>query len=259
MLENPLRLEDGGYIMDFDDLAAKIGPSTRLLILCNPHNPVSRVWREAELRRLGEICLRNGILVVADEIHGDLVYPGFRHIPWASLSPELAGNAIVCTSASKTFNLPGLHTSDIIIPNPGLRRRFSEGMRGNGIFSPNIFGVAATEAAYRYGEPWLNELLVYLKGNITFLQEYAAARIPGLKVSPPEGTYLLWLDFRGCGISPERLGRFVRDDARVGLEAGTVFGCREEGFERMNIACPRSVLAEALGRIEGAVSRLRQP
>jgi cystathionine beta-lyase len=256
ILDNPLRLENGHYFMDMDDLKAKISPRTRMIILCSPHNPVSRVWKEEELRQLGELCVKKGILVVSDEIHGDIIYNGFKQIPFASISPEFADNSITCTGTSKTFNLAGLHTSNIIISNPALRKRFATMVRNCGFLSPNIFGTVATEAAYRHGEQWLIQLLEYLEGNITYANSYISQMIPGLKITQPQGTYLVWLDFRACGISRQKLGTFIREEAKVGLEPGILFGCKEEGFERMNIACPRSTLEKALDRIAAAVKSL---
>ncbi|MCK5641868.1 MAG: aminotransferase class I/II-fold pyridoxal phosphate-dependent enzyme, partial [Gammaproteobacteria bacterium] len=250
-------LQNGQYVMDLADLKAKFNPRARMLILCNPHNPISRVWQKEELRRLGELCLEHDILIVSDEIHEDIVYDGFKHIPFTLVAEEFAEKTIVCTAASKTFNLPGLQMSNIIMSNPTLRNRFSGTVRSCGTYSPNIFGTVATEAAYRYGEPWLEQLLEYLQGNVAFLTKYIAERIPGLKVTQPQATYLLWLDFRDCGIEPARLSEFVRKDAKVGLEAGTIFGCKEVGFERMNIACPRFTLTEGLRRIEKAVNLLK--
>ncbi|MFH1382844.1 MAG: MalY/PatB family protein [Chloroflexota bacterium] len=257
ILDNPLRLENGQYTMDFADLESKISPRAKIFLLCSPHNPISRVWQEEELRALGEICLKHNILVIADEIHHDIVYPGFKHTILPTIEPEFADKSIVCTSASKTFNLAGLKMSNIIIPEAGLRDRFCTVARSCGHPSPNIFGLVATEAALRYGEAWLDQLLEYLQGNIDFLTKYVAEKIPGLKVMQPQGTYLLWLDFRDCGIDPARLGSFVREEAKVGLEPGTRFGCTGDGFERMNIACPRSILAEGLSRIEKTVNRLK--
>jgi cysteine-S-conjugate beta-lyase len=256
IIENPLLLENDKYQMDFPDLERKITPRTRMIILCNPHNPVSRVWSREDLERLGEICIKNNVLIVSDEIHADIVHSGFKHVPFASISEHFAANSIICTAASKTFNLPGLQTSNIVISNPDLRKRFKEAVRSTGFGSPNIFGIAATEAAYRYGEEWLDQLLPYLQGNIDFLKNYMTDKIRGLKIAQPQGTYLLWLDFRGCGIDPGKLGNFVREDARVALEPGVLFGCKENGFERMNIACPRSILSEGLGRIARAVTEL---
>lgn len=258
ILDNPLRPQNGQYLMDLADLEKKITSRTKMIILCNPHNPIGRVWTGEELEELGDLCIRNNILVVSDEIHEDIVYPGFVHIPFHSISGEFADNCVVCTGASKTFNMPGLQVSNIIISNPDIRERFVNEVRNCGIFSPNIFGIAATEAAYRYGEPWLMELLNYLWGNIHFLKEFSTRKMPVLHITEPQGTYLVWLDFRECGIAPDKLGTFVREDAKVGLEAGTIFGCRENGFERMNIACPRSILEEALVRIENAMRRLSQ-
>lgn len=258
ILENPLQLRGSQYLMDLQDLEQKVTPRTKMLILCSPHNPISRVWKKEELERLGEFCLEHNILVVSDEIHGDLVYTGFKHVPFASISELFAQNSITCTAASKTFNLPGLQTSNIIISNPNLRKRFKEAERGYGFGSPNIFGIAATAAAYGLGEEWLTQLLTYLEGNIKFLQDFISQRIPGLKLIQPQGTYLLWLDFRECGMDQAQLGNFVRENARVALEPGFIFGCKENGFERMNIACPCSVLEEGLTRIEGAAAKLRK-
>ncbi len=257
LLDNPLQLKDGRYFMDLHDLENKLTPRTKMLILCNPHNPIGRVWSEQELYDLGELCLKNNILVVSDEIHEDIVYPGFTHIPFHSISREFADNCVVCTGASKTFNLPGLQVSNTIVSNRDIKERFQKEVQSCGIFSPNIFGIAATEAAYRHGEPWLTALLGYLKKNFAFLKEFAAQRIPGLKVTELQGTYLAWLDFRDCGIPPDKLGTFVREDAGVGLEAGIIFGCKAEGFERMNIACPRSILEEALLKIESAIRSMK--
>jgi cystathionine beta-lyase len=257
ILDSPLRLSGNQYLMDLDDLEAKIGARTKMIILCSPHNPIGRVWNAGELKALGDLCIRHGILVVSDEIHGDLIHRGFRHVPFPTLAPEFVGKSVVCTAASKTFNLPGLKTSSIIIADKEMRDRFCATMRSCGMGAPNMFGLAATEAAYRNGESWLEQLLDYLKGSVEFLKRFASERMPGLKVAQPQGTYLVWLDFRGCGIDPARLGVFVREDAKVGLEAGRMFGCKEEGFERMNIACPRSVLEEALARLEKAVRKAR--
>jgi cystathionine beta-lyase len=257
-LDNTLQLDNNHYVMDLADLEKKITPRTRMIILCSPHNPVGRVWTKQELMDLGELCIEHDILIVSDEIHEDIVYPGHVHIPFHSISPDFADKCIICTGASKTFNLPGLQVSNIVISNPRLRERFQNTVRSCGIMFPNIFGIAATEAAYRYGEPWVLQLLEYLQGNITFMEEFAAKKIPNLQIFPLQGTYLAWLDFRKCGIVSGKLGSFVREDAKVGLEAGTIFGCTEEGFERMNIACPRSILEKGLKKIEEAVTSLRK-
>ena len=257
-LDNPLQLDNNHYVMDLVDLEKKITPRTRMIILCSPHNPIGRVWTKEELKDLGELCIKYDILIVSDEIHEDIVYPGHVHTVFHTISPEFADKCIICTGASKTFNLPGLQVSNIVISNPRLRERFQNTVRSCGIMFPNIFGIAATEAAYRHGEPWLLQLLDYLQGNIIFMEEFAAEKIPDLQIFQLQGTYLAWLDFRKCGVAPDKLGSFIREDAKVGLEAGTIFGCTEEGFERMNIACPRSILEKGLVKIEEAVNRLRK-
>jgi cystathionine beta-lyase len=252
ILDNPLCLQDMQYAVDFDDLERKITPRTKMIILCSPHNPVSRVWTTAELKQLGEICIRHNILVVSDEIHSDVIYRGFKHVPFPAVSKEFQDHSVVCTAASKTFNLPGLRTSNIIISNPELRKSFTDVMRNCGMAPPNMFGIAATEASYRYGESWLKQLLVYLQGNVELFQQFAKDRIPGLKVIQPQGTYLLWLDFRDCRIEISQLETVLREKARVGLEAGEQFGCKEPGFRRMNIGCSRATLTEAMNRLEKA-------
>jgi cystathionine beta-lyase len=258
MLDNPLRFKDNRYTMDLTDLKRKINSRTKLIILCNPHNPVGRVWSEAELKEVGELCVRNNIFVVSDEIHQDIVFDGFKHIPFASISDQFTDNSITITGISKSFNLAGLQMSNIIISNTSIRKRFRKAAESCGLFLPNIFAIAATEAAYQSGAPWLKQLLKYLKENLVFLNDYVTKKIPGLRVIQPEGTYLVWLDFRDCGIDPSRLGQFVREEAKVALDAGTKFGCKEEGFERMNIACPRTTLLEGLRRIEEAVRAARK-
>lgn len=250
VVNNPLHYADGRYTLDFADLAAKAqDPLVKLIILCNPHNPVGRVWTPAELQRLGEICLENNVLVVADEIHGDLVYPGETFTPLASLSPALAANAITCTAPSKTFNLAGLHASNIIIPAEARRLQYQHTLRCNGLLGIGVFGVVALEAAYTHGEEWLTQMLTYLAGNLAFLEDYVARHLPGITVVHPEGTYLVWLDCRALGLNKEELQHLMYAEAGVYLDEGYIFGPEGEGFERLNIACPRALLAEALERI----------
>ncbi|MBI2858803.1 MAG: pyridoxal phosphate-dependent aminotransferase [Chloroflexi bacterium] len=256
ILENPLTTEKARYTMDLADLESKINSRTKIILLCSPHNPVGRVWLPDELRALGEMCLRHGILVVSDEIHHDLVFRGYQHTPYATISDELAANCIVCTGATKTFNLAGLHSSNIIIPSATIRQRFKEAMLRSGCGSPNLFGIIATEAGYRHGAGWLNELMEYLEGNFQLVQGFAAERLPGMRVTRPEGTYLLWLDLRDTRIPREMLANFICRDAGVAVQSGRVFGAGEDGFERMNIGCPRATLQQALNRIEEAYSRL---
>jgi cystathionine beta-lyase len=257
MVTNPLVYQNGRYCMDFADLGAKArDPQVKLAILCSPHNPVGRVWTRQELARFGEICLDQDVLIVSDEIHADLIFPGGVFTPIAGIGADLAGRAIICTAPSKTFNLAGLQASNIIIPNPELRARFQKTLKSNGLFGIGAFGAVAVEAAYDHGEEWLDQVLDYLAGNLRYLETYISKHIPQLDVVRPEATYLVWLDCRRLGLGKEELKRFMLDEARVYLSEGFHFGPEGEGFERMNIACPRSILAEALERIKKAVSRL---
>ncbi len=254
---NPLLLADGRYEMDFAGLEALARqPDTAMLILCSPHNPVGRVWMPEELRRLGEICLEHGVLVVADEIHGDLIYPGHRFTSFGTLGEALAQNAIVCTAPSKTFNLAGLAASNIIIPNPELRLRFERTLNSTGLHGVNTFGMVALEAAYTHGEEWLTQVMDYIAGNLRYLRDFVAEHLPQIEVIEPEGTYLVWLDCRGLGLGKAELERLMLDEAHVFMNEGYIFGREGEGFERINIACPRSILAEALQRIKAAVQGL---
>jgi cystathionine beta-lyase len=254
---NPLVYEDDRYRMDFADLEAKCrDPRVELAILCSPHNPVGRVWTREELVQFGEICNDNNVLVVADEIHGDLIYRGHTFTPFASISDGFARNSVICTSPSKTFNLAGLQTSCIIIPNRDLRSEFEETLQSNGLFGINAFGVVALQAAYDHGEDWLQQALEYIEGNLAYLEQYVAEHIPQLTVVRPEGTYLVWLDCRRLQLGKRELKHLMLEEARVYLDEGYIFGPEGEGFERINIACPRSVLAEALDRIRQAIDRL---
>lgn len=257
LVTNPLIYQDRRYRMDFEDLEQKVSnPRVKMAILCSPHNPVGRVWTRDELVRFGQICLENDVLVVSDEIHGDLIYEGFSFVPYAGISPEFAQGAVICTAPSKTFNLAGLHTSCIIIPDDELRSRFKQTLLSNGLFGINSFGVVALQAAYDEGEEWLEQILSYLKGNYEYLESYLAKHIPQVKVVKPEGTYLVWLDCKELGLSSEAMSAFFMEDARVYLDDGTMFGEQGDGFERINIACPRSILVEALERIRQAIADL---
>ncbi len=249
---NPLRVEGDRYVMDFSDLEEKIDSRVKLLILCSPHNPVGRVWQEKELRRLAEICRRHRILVASDEIHSDLVLTG-RHTPFPALGPECARNAIVLTSTSKTFNLAGLQVSNTIISDPELRRRFRHTQQCGGFTRPNVFGQVAVEAAYNHGEAWLEELLTYLKGNLDYILDFVRKHMPAFKIIPPEGTYLVWMDCRSLGLDDKELKSFLLQKAGVGFSLGYPFGPGGEGFVRINIACPRAHLREALERLREAL------
>jgi len=254
---NPLVYEDGRYRMDLADLEDKCkDPKVKLAILCNPHNPVGRVWTREELVRFGEICLESDVLVVSDEIHADLIYKGHVFTPFANISDAFASNSITCTSPSKTFNLAGLQTSCIVIPESNLRTKFERILQSNGLFGIGTFGVVALQAAYDHGEEWLVQLLEYLEGNLAYLEEYVAEHIPQLTVVRPEGTYLVWLDCRTLQLGKWELKRLMLEEARVYLDEGFIFGSEGEGFERINIACPRAILVEALDRIRQAIEGL---
>jgi len=257
VVNSELTLDNGRYTMDFVDLEEKFASGVKMMILCNPHNPVGRVWERGELERLGQLCLAHDVLVISDEIHCDLIYEGYQHIPFASLSPELAAQSIVCTAPSKTFNLAGLQTSNLIIPNAQLRQAFQASLNLTGIHNPNLFGITALEAAYQHGWDWLEQLMRYLKGNVEFLMSFLEQNIPQIQAIQPEGTYLIWLDFRALGMEPKALHQFLIHKAGVGLNAGYLFGPGGEGFERLNLGCPRSVLEEGLQRINTAVEGLK--
>ncbi len=263
IVTNQLILSNGRYEMDFEDLARKFQPRmgmrampsrVKTIVLCNPHNPIGRLWNREELTRLGEIVIGNGATVISDEVHCELLFKGNSHTPFAAISREFEQNCIVCMAPSKTFNLAGLEASSIIIPNKKLRDNFNEAR--SGVSRPNLFGFTAMEAAYRSGDDWLEQLLSYLDGNLEFTTEYFARKIPKIKVIKPQGTYLLWLDCRELGMDDPALREFFRKQAKVGLDDGFLFGAGGSGFQRMNIACPQGILQEALHRIETAVNSL---
>ena len=228
---------------------------TKMMILSSPHNPVGRVWTKNELVKMGDIVLGSGALMISDEIHCELLFKGHTHIPFASLSSEFEQKSITCMAPSKTFNLAGLNASVIIIPNDELRERF-QSIRHGIVTRVNLFGLTALEAAYRYGDEWLEQLLSYLQGNLEYLLSYFKEKIPSIRVIKPEGTYLIWLDCRGLGLNDIELKKFMRDKALVGLDDGYLFGLAGKGFQRINIACPRSILTDALERIETAINVL---
>ncbi len=248
---NPLKFENGHYSIDFDDLAEKAkDPMAKLMVISNPHNPVGRVFTKEELTRMGDICLENDILMVSDEIHADLLFKGYKHTPYASISEEFAQNSIVCTAGSKTFNIAGLHNSNIIIPNEKIREVFKTTVLRHCVFmTPGVFGSTALQAAYTHGESWLSQVMEYVEANYNFMKGYLEQNLPGVKVLPCEGTYLIWADFRCFDMDPKEMERVMRKEARVALDEGYIFGPGGAGFERFNVACPRSTLREALNRI----------
>ncbi len=251
VLENTLKeLPGGDYAMDFEGLQKMASdPKAKLAILCSPHNPVGRVWREGELRRFGEICLENDILVIADEIHSDLIFKGHRHIPFATLSEDFARHSITCTAPSKTFNIAGLQVSNLIVPDDGIRSALSERMEANGIEEPTIFGVVAAEAAYRHGEEWLGQALDYMESNADLIGDFVRDRMPMVGYRKPEGTYLAWLDFRSMGMDEAALKELVVDKAGLALNLGAMFGSSGSGFARLNFGCPKALLEECMSRL----------
>jgi putative C-S lyase len=265
-VHNPLIRDDGAltYGIDYDDLEAKArNPQNKLLILCSPHNPVGRVWKKEELRRVSEICLRNNVLVISDEIHFDIVLPGtpgtpkIEHTVYAILSNEAEQNCVVCTAPSKTFNLAGMAVSNNIVPNKDLRDRLQNEFRKSCINMIGGLGLKACELAYSKCEPWLDGFLQLLEGNYRFVKDYFAKYIPEVKVYTLEGTYLLWLDFRAFGLAPEALERFMTHEAQWFTDEGGLFGDEGRGFERINLACPLSVLQEALERLKKVLEQRR--
>lgn len=255
-VDNPLRIQNDKYVMDFEDLEKKLSEGVKLMLLCSPHNPVGRVWNAEELLKVGELCRKYEVVIVSDEIHSDLVFSAYRHIPLASLSEELAQRTITCIAPSKTFNIAGLGVSMTITSNARIKEIIDRYINRMGIGMTNLFGITASEAAYSQGEEWLDQVLTYLEGNLDFFEDFINTSLPQIKFLRPEGTYLVWLDCRGLGLKQKDLVDFFINKARVGLNDGSPFGLAEEGFMRMNIACSRSLLEEGLERIKKAVDNL---
>lgn len=251
LLLNPLKLEASRYTFDLDDLARCARDGGRMLILCAPHNPVGRVWQPDELRALLAVCEQHGITVVSDEIHADLIYPGYRHVPLASLSDKV--KIVTAVAPSKTFNIPGLGLSALVVPNVQDRKAVTHAFDTLHVSASNPFSIAAFEAAYREGEPWLDDLMGYLAGTRDAVRDYLQQHLPQIKLIEPEGTYLLWLDCRAMGLNDQQLKEFFVQQAGVGLSPGILFGTEGSGFMRMNIGAPRSVILQALGQIASAV------
>ncbi|NFN98807.1 pyridoxal phosphate-dependent aminotransferase, partial [Clostridium botulinum] len=255
IVNNPLKFDGKRYEMDFEDLDNKLSdPRVKIMILCSPHNPTGRVWTKEELIKVGNLCLKHNVLVISDEIHSDLIYKPNKHIPFAAICKEFADISITCTAPSKTFNLAGLQGSNIIISNERLMNEFKIAMENIGLSRLNIFASIACEAAYKYGEQWVEQLIDYLQENKEFAKKFIKEKVPMLKVIEPEGTYLLWIDCRKLKMSKEELEEFMLKEAGVAFDEGYIFGEEAIGFERMNIACPREVLKEALERIEKAIN-----
>lgn len=249
IVSNPLRRTADTYEMDFDALErCAADPRAKVMLLCNPHNPAGRVWTPDELTRLGNICLRNGVTVVADEIHCELVYQGFKYTPFASLSDAFLHRSVTCVSPSKAFNIAGLQIANIVAFDNDMRRRIDKAININEVCDVNPFGVAATIAAYNEGEEWLNQLLDYLHGNYEAMAEFCRRELPEFPIARLEGTYLVWMDCSSLGMPSDALEHALLDDARLWLNAGTMYGAEGEGYMRWNIACPRSVMLDGLNR-----------
>ncbi len=257
LVVSSLVYQDGKYSIDYEDFENQIViHKVKLFILCNPHNPVGRVWTVEELTKIGEICLKHKVLIISDEIHCDFIYPGSRHIVFANINDAFADNTITCTAPSKTFNLAGLQVSNIFIKNEVLREKFTKEIERSGYSQLNALGLIACKAAYQYGEPWLTELRAYLVENLNFVREFLRERLPQIKLVEPQGTYLIWLDFSELNLTPSEMKELIVHKANLWLDAGHIFGKEGNGFERINIACPREILIKAFEQLEGAINAL---
>lgn len=257
VVENKLINEGGIYRIDFDDLEEKAArPENKMLLFCSPHNPVGRVWSKEELLKVADICLRHHVFLVSDEIHADLILPKRTHIPLGSLSPEIAAQSAICTAPSKTFNIAGLQVSNIIIPNNEIREKFIQTFQKLSIKNCNMLANKACELAYNQCEEWLDQLIIQIDKNRQLFTDFFREKLPELTVSPLEGTYLMWVDFRPLGLDSSALEKWLHMEANAFLDEGTHFGEGGDGFERFNIACPQTVLLETLNRIHAAVQRL---
>lgn len=251
-LNNELIRVDGKYEMNFEELELQ-AKQAKMLILCSPHNPTGRVWKKLELDKLVDICEKNDLLLISDEVHSDLIIGDNKHIPVASISPEIENNSITFISPSKTFNLAGLSTSIAIISNEDIRKRFVENMERNKIPGTNTFGKLSLQSAYEKGEDWLEELLIYIEENMDYAIKYIEENIPEIKIEKPEGMYLMWLDFRELKRDQARLNKILIEEGRILLNDGSTYGDGGNGFFRLNIACPREILKDGLNRIKKSV------
>jgi cystathionine beta-lyase len=252
LVTSPLRLTETQYEIDWADFEKKI-QGAKLLLLCSPHNPGGRVWTYEELMKIGELCIKHNVIVISDEIHADLTFPPYQHVPFASIDPAFAENSVTCIAPTKTFNLAGLQAAAAIIPNETLKRQFNKVQQRQGFFTLNTFAVAGTEAAYRHGQEWLEALLRYLQKNIDCLCSYIEANLPKLRVIRPEATYLVWIDCRQLDKTEQQLKQLLLEKGKIAVEFGSKFGEEGRGFIRMNIACPRKILEDALHRLAVAL------
>ena len=259
LVENELIFHDGRYTIDFEDFERKIAEqNVKLFILCSPHNPVGRVWTAEELRRLGEICHKHGVYVVSDEIHCDFAFPGHPHSIFADVVPQLAEKTIICTAPSKTFNLAGLQISNIWIPGEDTRKRFVKEIDRSGYSQLNTLGLVASQAAYESGGEWLDQCQAYLRDNLDFLRVFLKEHIPQIQLVEPDGTYFAWLNFSALDLCRRELDELVVKRAKLWLDAGHIFGQNSSQFQRIVLACPRTVLRQALEQLEQAVNEIKQ-
>jgi len=257
LVNNQLLYKNGKYTIDFRNLEKEAIAGAKLILLSNPHNPVGKAWTEEELEKLAQICINHNILIISDEIHSDLILPGNKHIPTAGISETIANHVVTCMAPSKSFNIAGLATSSVIIPNPAIREKFNKMMERLHIGGGNIFGMEASIAAYSNGVEWIDKMLEYVNNNMNLVYDYCRAKIPLIKPVKAEATYLVWLDCSNLGMDDISLRKFMIEKARLGLNDGPAFGPGGNGFQRMNMACPRSVVHEALERLEKAVKILK--
>ena len=253
VVENSLIYKDNKYIMNIDDLEKNIDKDVKMAMICSPHNPVGRVWKKEELEVFGNLCLKNNIIMISDEIHCDLTFSNYKHIPLASISDEFANNTITFMAPSKTFNIAGLFASVAIIPNEKLRKLYNDTIENMEITHTNGFSIIGFEAAYKYGKNWLSQAIRYIEDNADFAVDYINKNIPEIKTYKPEGTFLMWLDFKSLGKTSEEINELLINKGKVQLNNGATFGTAGEGFFRLNIGCPREVLKEGLDRIKKAI------
>lgn len=254
VVESPLKLEDGHYVVDFDDFEEK-AKQCKMFILCSPHNPVGRVWTEAELRRMGDICLKHDVLVISDEIHFDLIMPGYKHICYPTLGEKYADNCVMFTAASKTFSLAGLCVANAFVPNAELRKKLDDEVNVCGCYTYSIFGIRALETGYLKCADWVDQLNEHIWGNYLYFKDFMAKNFPDVWVADLEGTYLCWFDCRCFGMDGQALAKHLNEKAQLFLDDGFIFGPAGDGFERINLACTRPMLEEALARFKAAMDQ----
>ena len=253
-INSQLRYENGKYTIDFDDFEKKIIENkVKVFILCNPHNPVGRVWKKEELEKLGDICLKHNVIIMDDEIHCDFTFPGHKTTSFMTLDAKYRKNLVLYTSPSKTFNVAGLQPANIIIPDEGLRAKYRKANSAAGYSQGNVMGMAAVKAVYTKGDEWVKELLEYINGNMEYVRDFVKTNLPKAHLVEPEGTYLLWIDFSGYGFTDEELEHIMVDEAKLWLDSGKIFGPATAQFERFNIACQRATVQQAFKQLKDAI------